>query len=419
MQSLRINAERLWDSLMETAKIGATPNGGITRLALSDEDRAVRDWFKAAAEGIGCKVMIDQMGNMFASRPGRNSDLSPIAIGSHLDTQPRGGKFDGALGVLGALEVMRTLHEAGYDTHAPVEIINWSNEEGARFAPAMLASGVFAGAFTIEFAHSRQDRDGRKFSDELRRIGYLGAEKAGGHKLAAMFELHIEQGPILAEEGATIGVVTGAQGVRWYDVTVYGEQAHAGATPMHLRRDALLGAARLIGGIDALARGFAPHAVATVGAIECRPNSRNTIPGEVFFTVDLRHPDDDVLAEMESRMREVFTEVLKPLRLAFDAKCIWTSPAVVFDPELIGCVTQAAALAGYSARRISSGAGHDAVYVARMAPTAMIFIPCLGGISHSEAESATVKDCAAGTQVLLNAVIELDRRLGGEATHAG
>jgi N-carbamoyl-L-amino-acid hydrolase len=413
MQSLQINAQRLWDTLMETAKFGATLSGGITRLALSDEDRTVRDWFKVAAEEMGCAVTIDRVGNMFARRLGGTSGLSPIGVGSHLDTQPRGGKFDGILGVLGALEVVRTLHEEDYQTHSPIEVINWTNEEGARFAPAMLASGVFAGIFTTEFAHSRQDRDGRGFGDELSRIGYLGAEKASGHNLAAMFELHIEQGPILAQEQKTIGIVTGVQGMRWYDVTVLGQQAHAGATPMHLRKNALLGATRLINEIDAGARRFAPHAVATVGAIECRPNSRNTIPGEVFFTVDLRHPDDAALDEMESQMRAIFAEVLHPLHLGFKETCIWASPAVAFDPGLIQCIARAAEQAGYRARRIVSGAGHDAAHIARVAPTAMIFVPCLGGISHNEAELATFEDCAAGTQVLLNTVLEFDRSLAG------
>jgi N-carbamoyl-L-amino-acid hydrolase len=411
MHTLQINARRLWETLAETAKFGETSNGGITRLCLSDEDKAVRNWLKAAAETIGCAVTVDEVGNMFARRPGRNNRLAPIALGSHLDTQPRGGKFDGTLGVLGALEVMRTLHESNYQTHAPFEVINWTNEEGTRFAPAMLASGVFAGVFTPEFAHSREDRDSRKFGDELRRIGYFGSEKAGTHKLAAMFELHIEQGPILEKERRTIGVVTGVQSIRWYDVTVLGQAAHAGATLMNLRSDALLGAARLIDAIDAVARQFAPDAVATVGFMENQPNSRNTIPGEVFFTVDLRHPDDDVLGEMESQMLAVFTKVLHPLRLTFDVKCIWTSPAVRFAPELIQCVRRAAERAGYTTRDMVSGAGHDAAYLARIAPTAMIFVPCLNGISHNEAESATIEDCAAGTQVLLNAVLEFDSAL--------
>jgi beta-ureidopropionase / N-carbamoyl-L-amino-acid hydrolase len=412
MQNLQINAQRLWDTLMETARIGATAKGGIKRLTLTDDDRRVRDWFKAAAETIGCTVTVDEVGNMFARRAGRIASLAPLCMGSHLDTQPTGGKFDGTLGVLGALEAMRTLHESGYETNAPIEIVNWTNEEGSRFAPAMLASGVFAGVFTPDYAYGREDRDGRTFGDELDRIGYRGAEKAGGHKLGAMFELHIEQGPILEDEGKMIGVVTGVQGMRWYEVTVFGQDAHTGATPMHLRRNALIGAARIIGAVDAIAHAFAPDAVATVGLIENRPNSRNVIPGEVFFTIDLRHRDDAMLDRMEARMRAVLPAILDPLKLTFDEKRIWTSPAVQFAPELIQCVRQAAAKAGFATRDIVSGAGHDAVYVARVAPTTMIFVPCLGGISHNEAESTTFEQCAAGAQVLLDAVLEYDRGLG-------
>jgi N-carbamoyl-L-amino-acid hydrolase len=412
MQNLRINGARLWDTLMETAQIGATAKGGIKRLTLTDEDRRVRDWFRAAAEAVGCTVTVDEVGNMFARRPGRNAALAPVCMGSHLDTQPTGGKFDGTLGVLGALEVMRTLHETGYETNAPIEIVNWTNEEGSRFAPAMLASGVFAGVFTPDFANSREDRDGNVFGAELDRIGYRGHEKAGGHELGAMFELHIEQGPILENEGKTIGVVTGVQGMRWYEVTVTGQDAHTGSTPMHLRRNALLGAARMIDAIDGIAQAHAPDAVATVGLIESRPNSRNVIPGEVFFTVDLRHPDDAVVDVMEARLRELLPQVLAPLKLAFEEKRIWMAPAVRFDPELIRCVRTGAARAGFATRDIVSGAGHDAAYIARVAPTTMIFVPCAGGISHNEAESTTFDECAAGAQVLLNAVLEYDRTLG-------
>jgi N-carbamoyl-L-amino-acid hydrolase len=397
---------------METAKIGATQKGGICRLTLTDLDRQVRDWFKAQCEALGCTVAVDEVGNMFARRPGRNSALPPIAMGSHLDTQPTGGKFDGALGVLAALEALRTLHDLGYETNAPIEIVNWTNEEGSRFAPAMLASGVFAGVFTPDFAYAREDRDGKRFGDELDRIGYRGPEKIGTLKLGAMFELHIEQGPILEDEGRMIGVVTGVQGMRWYEVTVTGQDAHTGATPMYLRRNALLGAARVIDAIDAIAAEFAPHAVATVGLIENRPNSRNVIPGEVFFTVDLRHPDDDVLERMETRMRELMPRILAPLKLTYEEKRIWMAPAVKFAPELIACVRRAAEKAGLATRDIVSGAGHDAAYIARVAPTTMIFVPCLGGISHNEAESTTLEECAAGAQVLLNAVLEYDRSLG-------
>jgi N-carbamoyl-L-amino-acid hydrolase len=412
LPNLAINPHRLWDMLMETAKFGGTPKGGIKRLTLTEEDRRVRDWFRAETEKLGCTVTIDEIGNMFATRPGRRDDLLPIALGSHLDTQPTGGKFDGVLGVLGALEAMKTLHESGYETNAPIEIVNWTNEEGSRYAPAMLASGVYAGAFSRDYAYEREDRQGVTFLDALEGIGYRGPEPVGAHKFGAMFELHIEQGPILEDEGKVIGVVQGVQGMRWYEVTVTGQDAHTGATPMYLRKNALLGAARLIDRIDAIAQAHAPNAVGTVGLIENKPNSRNVIPGEVFFTVDFRHPDDLVLAEMEAEFRAALPEILDPLKLTFEEKMIWNSPAVKFAPDLIDCVRVGAAKAGYDSRDMVSGAGHDAAYIARVAPTTMIFVPCLGGISHNEAESTTLEECGAGAQVLLNAVLEYDSRLG-------
>jgi len=412
VQNLQIDAQRLWDSLMQTAQIGGTPKGGICRLTLTDLDRQMRDWFKAQCEALGCTVAVDEVGNMFARRPGKNQNLAPIAMGSHLDTQPTGGKFDGTLGVLGALEAMRTLHDLGYETNAPIEIVNWTNEEGSRFAPAMLASGVFAGVFTPDYAYSRTDREGRSFGEELKRIGYQGADKAGARKFAAMFELHIEQGPILEDEGRMIGVVQGVQGMRWYEVTVTGQEAHTGATPMRLRKNALLGAARMIDRIDAIAREHAPNAVGSVGLIENKPNSRNVIPGEVFFTVDFRHPDDTVLDVMETKFRDSLAEIMAGLKLTYSETRIWNSPAVKFAPDLIDCVRIGAEKSGFTARDIISGAGHDAAYIARVAPTTMIFVPCAGGISHNEAEATSFDDCAAGAQVLLNAVLEFDRRLG-------
>jgi beta-ureidopropionase / N-carbamoyl-L-amino-acid hydrolase len=411
-QNLQINPQRLWDTLMETAQIGATAKSGICRLTLTDLDRQVRDWFKQKCEALGCTVSVDEVGNMFARRPGKNNALPPIAMGSHLDTQPTGGKFDGVLGVLGALEALRTLAETGYETNAPIEIVNWTNEEGARFAPAMLASGVFAGAFTREHAYSRTDRDGKKFGDELERIGYRGPEKAGQRKFSAMFELHIEQGPILEDEQKMIGIVQGVQGMRWYEITVTGQEAHTGATPMRLRKNALLGAARMIERIDAIALEHAPNAVGAVGLIENKPNSRNVVPGEVFFSIDFRHPEDKVLDIMEQKLRTSLAEILNPLKLTYEEKRIWDSPAVKFAPELIECVRVGTQKAGFKSRDMISGAGHDAAYVARVAPTTMIFVPCAGGISHNEAESTSFDECAAGAQVLLNAALEFDRRLG-------
>jgi N-carbamoyl-L-amino-acid hydrolase len=409
MQNLAINGERLWGELMETAAIGGTPKGGICRLTLTDLDRQVRDWFKAKAEALGCRVTIDDMGAMFARWRG-SADVPPIAFGSHLDTQPTGGKFDGVLGVLAALEALRTLHEAGYETYAPIEVVNWTNEEGSRFAPAMVASGVFAKVFGRDWAHARSDRAGVAFGAALDEIGYRGTERCGEHPLSAFFELHIEQGPILESEGCDIGVVTGVQAMRWYEATLTGQDAHTGTTPMHLRKNALLGAARLIEAVDGIGRTHAPG-VGTVGLIENRPNSRNVVPGEVFLCVDLRHPDGRVLNSMESDFTAALTDVCGPLGLAIEMQKIWDQPEVRFHPDCVASVRRAAKLAGFSARDIVSGAGHDAAYVSRVAPTAMIFVPCRGGISHNEAEFSSKEQCAAGAQVLLQAVLDFDRTL--------
>jgi N-carbamoyl-L-amino-acid hydrolase len=416
MQNLKIDGERLWGELMETAAIGGTPKGGICRLTLSDLDRQVRDWFKAHAEQLGCTVTIDDMGAMFARRPGQR-EVPPIAFGSHLDTQPTGGKFDGVLGVLGALEALRTLVEAGYETFAPIEVVNWTNEEGARFSPAMTSSGVFAGAFDRAWAVARQDRAGTTFGQALEAIGYRGPEKCGAHPLSAFFELHIEQGPILEAEAKDIGIVTGVQGMRWYEASVIGRDAHTGATPMHLRKNALVGAARLVEQIDAIARAHPPLAVGTVGSLEVKPNSPNVVPGEVRFTVDFRHPETAVLDRMEHMLLAAVETVCKELRLEGSATKIWDQPPVAFDPQCIAAVREAAAQSGFSAREIFSGAGHDAAYIARVAPTAMIFVPCRDGMSHNEAEFSSKEQCAAGAQVLLQAVLNYDRALAER--HAG
>jgi beta-ureidopropionase / N-carbamoyl-L-amino-acid hydrolase len=406
--NLTINPQRLWDSLMQTAEFGGTPKGGIKRLTVSDDDKRVRDWFKTECEKLGCTVQVDEVGNMFATRPGKRSDVLPIAMGSHLDTQPTGGKFDGVLGVLGPLEVLRTLVDMGYESNAPLMIVNWTNEEGSRFAPAMLCSGVYAGVFTPEFAYSREDRQGIKLGGELQRIGYKGEHKAGAIKFRSMFELHIEQGPILEAENKVIGVVTGVQGMRWYEVTVRGQESHTGATPMGLRKNALLGASRMIEAIHQVGMAHLPG-VASVGLIENRPNSRNVVPGEVFFTVDLRHPDEKILDQMEAQYQAALPKIAAELNLELEEKRIWNSPAVKFAPDLIQCVREGTEQAGFASRDMASGAGHDAAYINRVTPTTMIFVPCLGGISHNEAESTTLEECGAGTQVLLNAVLAHDR----------
>ncbi len=411
--NLAIDRERLWSTIMQTARIGATAKGGIRRLTLTDLDAAVRRWFIAACEEAGCTVRIDEMGNIFARRPGRDNSRLPIAVGSHLDTQPSGGKYDGVIGVLSGLELIRTLNNAAYETTSPIEIVNWTNEEGSRFAPAMLSSGVYAGKFTRDFAYGRQDRDGLTFGEELRRIGFVGAEPCGAahHPLAAFFELHIEQGPILEAESKVIGIVTGVQGMRWYEATVTGTDAHAGSTPMALRADALLAAARMIEAVHRIASRHAPLAVGTVGLIEARPNSRNVIPGECFFTIDFRHPEDRVLDEMERELGTALPAIAAETSVSVSWHRIWNSPAVHFHPDCVNAVREAATGRGYPAREIVSGAGHDAAYVAAVAPTAMIFVPCEKGISHNELEKAEPEHVAAGADVLLQAVLSMDSHL--------
>jgi beta-ureidopropionase / N-carbamoyl-L-amino-acid hydrolase len=411
--NLRIDPERLWAALMETAAIGATAKGGINRQTLTAEDAAARAWFKRETEALGCKVTVDEVGNMLAVRPGRRADLAPVALGSHLDTQPTGGKFDGVLGVLGALEAMRTLVAAGYETNAPIMVINWTNEEGGRFAPAMLGSGVFAGVYSRAEADAMKDIAGVSFGEALDGIGWRGPDKAGAAKLSAYFELHIEQGPILEAEAKTIGVVTGVQGVRWYEAAITGRESHAGTTPMPRRADAMAACARIVGEVRAVALAHAPTAVGTVGRVEVKPNSPNVIPGEVTMTVDLRHHDDAVLQAMEDEMRAAMKRVGAEEKVEIATRKLHDLAAVRFDPECVAAVRAGAESLGYPHRDIISGAGHDAVHMARIVPSAMIFVPCKDGLSHNEAESATREDCAAGAQVLLEAALAYDAKLGG------
>jgi N-carbamoyl-L-amino-acid hydrolase len=404
-ENLRINGERLWQSLMEMARIGATDKGGVCRLALTDLDRQGRDLFVRWCREAGCTVSVDRMGNIFARRPGRDNSLPPVGTGSHLDSQPTGGKFDGAYGVLAGLEVIRTLNDLNYETAAPIEVVVWTNEEGSRFAPAMVASGVFAGVFDEEYGLSRQDLDGKTMGEELKRIGYAGDLPVGGRKFGAFFEAHIEQGPILEAEKKTIGIVQGAQGQRWYEITLTGQEAHAGPTPMQRRKDALLGAARIVHEVNRIGLSHQPHACATVGLMQVHPNSRNTIPGKVFFTVDFRHPDDATLSRMDAELRATAEQIAGEIGLRLQLEQIWYSPPIAFDKTCVAAVQAGADTLGYGNMPIISGAGHDSCYIARVAPTAMVFVPCEDGISHNEVENATPSDIAAGCNVLLQAML--------------
>jgi beta-ureidopropionase / N-carbamoyl-L-amino-acid hydrolase len=405
MTELKINADRLWGSLMEMAKIGATPKGGVCRLALTDLDKQGRDLFVQWCKEAGCTVKIDAMGNIFARRPGRNDNLAPVGTGSHLDSQPTGGRFDGVYGVLAGLEVIRTLNDLGIETERPVEASVWTNEEGSRFAPAMVASGVYAGVFTLDYGLSRADADGKTMGEELARIGYAGPEPVGGRPVHAFFETHIEQGPILEAEGQTIGVVTDAQGQRWYELVLTGQESHAGPTPMPVRRDALLGAAKVIQLVNAIGLAHAPVAVSTVGMINSYPNSRNVIPGKVFLTVDFRCPDNDELSKMDEELKTGVAKIAAAGKLEFDLKQIFQYDCVHFDESCVQMVREGAQALGYTARNIVSGAGHDACYMSKVTPTAMIFVPCIGGISHNEIEDAKPEWIAAGGNVLLRAML--------------
>jgi N-carbamoyl-L-amino-acid hydrolase len=405
LASLRTSRERLWASLERMAQIGATPKGGVCRLALTELDRQSRDLFVEWAREAGCTIRVDRMGNIFARRAGRDADAAPVLTGSHADTQPTGGRYDGIYGVLGGLEVVRALNDARIETERPIDVVVWTNEEGSRFAPAMIASGVFAGVYSLDHGLSRSDAAGTTIGEALAAIGYNGTDEVGNFPIHAAYELHIEQGAILERSGHTIGVVTAGQGQRWYEVTLTGVDAHAGTTPMDLRCDALAGAAKMIGFVEQAGRSHAPYGRATVGMIEARPNSRNTVPGQCFFTVEFRHPDATVLAEMDQALRAELARVASDAGLSAQIVQIFNYAPVPFAPECIDAVRNAARQLDLRHADIVSGAGHDACYVARVAPTGMIFIPCIGGLSHNEAEAITPEWASAGADVLLHAIL--------------
>jgi len=401
---LRVNGARLWETLQQMAQIGATPHGGVRRLALSELDRQSRDLFIKWATQAGCSIHIDKIGNIFARRAGLDPQLPPVLTGSHADTQPTGGKFDGIYGVLAGLEILRTLHEQQIETLHPLEVVLWTNEEGAHFAPAMIGSAVFTGISTLDYALSRQDETGYQQGDALQSIGYAGSETPG-HAIQAAFELHIEQGPILEAAGSSIGVVTGAQGQRWYEISLTGEASHAGTTPMNLRRDALLGLAKLVSFVNNLGLAGAPDARATVGMVKISPNSRNVIPGHAWLTVEFRHPNSEALAEMDRALRAELDSIKLTTHLDTSIEQVFRYEPVSFDLDCIAQVRTAAISLGYAHQDIISGAGHDACHLARYIPTAMVFIPCVGGLSHNEAEDILPEWAEAGANVLLHCVL--------------
>jgi len=401
---LKINGERLWASLMAMAEVGATARGGSCRLALSAEDQAGRELFAHWCTEAGLTLSIDPIGNLFARRPGTDPQAAPVMMGSHLDTQPEGGRFDGVYGVLAGLEVLRRLDDLQIRTRKPLEVAVWTNEEGARFTPAMFGSAVFTGVMSLEAALAVRDAAGISVAEALQRTGYAGQRPLGG-PVDAYFEAHIEQGPILEDNAKSIGVVSGGQAIRWLDVQVEGMAAHAGTTPMPLRKDALYGAAQMILAVETLAADFAPQGLTTVGELSIAKSSRNTIPGLVQFTVDLRHHQDEQIAAMEQQLRERLEAIARQRGLRVSVSPHWVSPATPFDAQCVAAVQQAVDGLGYPQQSIVSGAGHDAILLARYCPTAMVFIPCVGGLSHNEAEDVLPQDVCQGADVLLNAVL--------------
>lgn len=404
--NFRINGDRLWDSIMEMAKIGPGVAGGNNRQTLTDADKEGRELFLRWCNEAGLEMGVDKMGTMFARREGTDPDVLPVYVGSHLDTQPTGGKYDGVLGVLGALELVRTLDDLGVRTRRPIVVTNWTNEEGTRFAPAMLASGVFAGVHDLDWAYERTDAKGFKFGDELKRIGWMGDEEVGARKMKAFFELHIEQGPILEAEGKDIGVVTHGQGLWWLQVTLTGKDAHTGSTPMPMRKNAGLGMARMTELVHQIAMSHQPDAVGAIGHVDVHPNSRNVIAGKVVFTIDFRSPHQDILDAVKARFEAEAPAIAEELGLEMEIEVSGHFDPVTFDEGCVSAVRNAAERLGYSHRDIVSGAGHDACWINRLYPTAMVMCPCVDGLSHNEAEEISKEWATAGADVLLHAVLE-------------
>jgi N-carbamoyl-L-amino-acid hydrolase len=405
--NLQIDSARLWDSIHETAKFGATAKGGIRRLTLGPEDKQVRDWFRKACEAAGLAVHVDALGSMFALRKGRDMSKPPVGLGSHLDTQPTGGKFDGVLGTLAALEVVRTLDDAGIETETPICIVNWTNEEGSRFAPAMMASAAYVGDFTTDDILSRKDAEGITVAEALDSIGYRGESPVGTQKFTGFVELHIEQGPILEAEGKTIGVVDSGQGVLWYDGKITGFESHAGSTPMRLRRDALATLSEIVLAVESIATKHSPKAVGTIGEAIIANPSRNVIPGEITFTVDCRSADAAIMDALDKELRAAAGDIAARRKVEIALDLVWRKPPTHFDARLVDAVENAARALGYSHRRITSGAGHDACNLSTVMPAAMVFVPCKDGVSHNELEDATLADCTAGANVLMHTVLAL------------
>ena len=410
--NMQIDADRLWDAIHEMAEIGPGVAGGNNRQTLTDADAEGRRLFQKWCDAAGLSMGVDELGNMFARREGTDPDALPVYVGSHLDTQPTGGRYDGVLGVLGGLEIVRTLNDLGVKTRHPIVVTNWTNEEGTRFAPAMLASGVFAGTYTQEWAYAREDAEGLKFGDELARIGWKGDEKVGDRRMHAFFELHIEQGPILEAEEKDVGVVTHGQGLRWIQCTVTGKASHTGSTPMPMRRNAGRGLAQITELVHEIAMKHQPNAVGAIGHADIHPNSRNVIPETAVFTVDFRSHELDTLEAMVRELHERAPGLCEALGCSFEAEVAGAFDPPAFDADCVDAVRRAAERLGYSYKEIVSGAGHDACWINRVAPTAMVMCPCEDGLSHNEAEKISKEWAAKGANLLMHAVVETAEVVG-------
>jgi len=406
-KTIKVNSSRLWTSLMLMAEIGATAKGGCNRQALTDLDKQGRDLFVNWCKAIGCEVFVDEIGNIFARRAGIDNNLPAVITGSHLDTQPTGGKFDGVYGVLAGLEVLRTLHENDIDTQCPIEVVVWTNEEGARFPPACMGSGVWSGNFTLEETYKTKDKNGKTVGEELKRIGYQGLLPAKPRKIKAAFEAHIEQGPILEKQQKQIGIVTGIQGLRWYELILHGKPCHAGPTPMEDRVDPVQAMLPILQTCYDLAAEHGPWGRATIGDIQVSPGSPNTVPEEIKVLIDIRHPNSDVIDRMAAYVESTVQQVCKSLSVQYQLTETWRMKVTEFDSLCVDAVADSVKTLGYSSMKMVSGAGHDSLYVAEKVPTSMIFVPCEDGLSHNEAENAAEEDLTAGANVLLQAMLKL------------
>ena len=403
--NISINENRLWDSLMEMAKIGPGIAGGNNRQTVTFEDGEARKLLQKWASEAGMSMKVDELGSMFFKRDGTDKNALPVVIGSHLDTQPTGGKYDGVLGVLAGLEVIRTLNDLNIQTKRPILVVNWTNEEGSRFPPAMMASAGYAGIYDVKTLLEATDYDGNVFGEELEKIGWKGIEPVGNEKFHCYYELHIEQGPILENENIDIGVVTHGQGLKWLKVNLTGVEQHTGTTPMNIRKDTALALSEIVLNVNKVANKNQPNALGSVGHIEVSPNSRNVIAGQTTFTIDIRSSEIKKLDKMEEEIKLFAEKICNKYNVNVEIEQIGGFDPVAFDKLCLDNIRESAKKFGYSYKDIVSGAGHDACWINTVAPAAMIMCPCVDGLSHNEAEEIKPEWAYSSTNVLLHSAI--------------